>query len=286
MRFSVVGGDLRQALYARLLRSDGHEVLCAGLEGAGVDCVPLPEAVAAADYVVLPLPAGGGETLNAPFSAAPIGVTELVGLLAPGAVVLAGKVEGHLAELLSERGVRFADYFAREELTVKNAALTAEGAVELLLREMPGQLLGSRVLVTGFGRIGKLLALKLLALGARTSAAARKPGDLAFAEALGLGALDIRRLEGTLSGFDAVVNTVPACILTGDVLAGLSPGCLCLELASAPGGFDERAARDLGLRLVRAPGLPGKTAPEAAARAVRDTVYNIINELECGTWRG
>ena len=41
-----------------------------------------------------------------------------------------------------------------------------------------------------------------------------------------------------------------------------------------------RIAKDLGLRVLQAPGLPGRTAPVTAAAAIRDSVYHILWELE------
>ena len=51
-----------------------------------------------------------------------------------------------------------------------------------------------------------------------------------------------------------------------------------IELASPPYGFDAEAAARLGLALTVASGLPGKTAPESAAAAIRDTIYHILEE--------
>ena len=38
--------------------------------------------------------------------------------------------------------------------------------------------------------------------------------------------------------------------------------------------------KELGLRVLQAPGLPGRTAPVTAAAAIRDAVYHILWELE------
>ncbi len=278
MRFAVVGGDMRLARLAGLLRVDGHRVLCTGLERGEARCVPLAEALEGADHVILPLPAGGGETVNAPLAESPISVDELTELMTPRQTLFAGKVEGRLSELCRARGIRCFDYFDREELTVRNAAATVEGALEILMRELPATLLGTPVLVIGFGRIGKLLALRLHLLGARVTASARKPADRAWIECLGMESADTGALETVLPEFAAVVNTVPAPVLDEKRLALLRRDCLCLDLASKPGGVDFDAARRLGVRTEWALGLPGKTAPETAGAAIRDTVYNIINE--------
>ena len=72
---------------------------------------------------------------------------------------------------------------------------------------------------------------------------------------------------------------MPAPVLERDFLEALREGTLLLELASSP-GFDREAAEALGLRAVAAPGLPGRHAPETAARIYADTIANIIRERE------
>lgn len=279
MEFAVVGGDTRIVWLAQLLRRDGHKVRCAGLERGGVECAALDEALKGAGYVILPLPAGGGDTISAPLSEEPIGTEELCSMLTPGQVVLGGRIQGRLAELLGEGKIKYVDYFEREELAVRNAAFTAEGAAEILMRELPATVLGSRVLVIGFGRIGKILALRLHLMGARVTVSARKPEDWAWIECLGLDSADTRHLEGAVSGFDAVVNTVPAMVLDRRILSQLDEGCLCLDLASKPGGVDFEAAKELGVRAIWALSLPGHVAPASSGAAIRDAIYNIISEL-------
>ena len=111
-----------------------------------------------------------------------------------------------------------------------------------------------------------------------SGAAARKKSDRAWIEAMGYAPLDIGALSGGLGDFELIVNTVPAPVLPEPLLRELRPGTLLLELASAPGGFDPAAAEGLGLRVLRAPGLPGKTAPRTAAELLRESVYNIVEE--------
>ncbi len=287
MDFAVIGGDMRTVRLAELLAARGNSVICFGLEGGESRALrhagTLAEALEGAKNVVLPLPVGAGETLNAPLSASEISVRELTERIPRDARVLAGKPEGLFAQLAGRRGLAVTDYFAREELTVKNAAATAEGAVEILMRELPVTLLGAKILVIGFGRIGKLLSLRLRALGAEVTASARKCGDMAWIEALGLRPTDTGRLSGALAGYDAVVNTVPARILDETLLSQLDEGCLCLDLASKPGGIDFTAAQRLGVRAVWALALPGRVAPESSGEAILEAIENILREESGGT---
>ena len=158
-----------------------------------------------------------------------------------------------------------------------NAAVTAEAAIQTAQERLDRTLLGMDCLVLGFGRIGRLLAYRLHGLGARVTAAARKPSDLAWIRAYGWRALATEDLRGHLDRFGAVFNTVPASILDRTLLAELSKDCLCVELASVQ-GMDLDAAEELGLPHVWARSLPGRLAPVSAAEAIRDTIVYILKE--------
>ena len=53
---------------------------------------------------------------------------------------------------------------------------TAEGAIQLAMEELPITLHGARVLVIGYGRLGRVLADRLAGLKARVSVAVCRPG--------------------------------------------------------------------------------------------------------------
>ena len=85
----------------------------------------------------------------------------------------------------------------------------------------------------------------------------------------------------TTSGVSEPVASTAACsapVLDEKRLSWADPGVFLLDLASAPGGIDQEAAKARGLRLTRAPGLPGRTAPVTAAAAIRESVYHILRE--------
>ena len=231
----VAGGDPRQAALAALLADDGHSVHTYALEqGAGTKCEPSLDGADRADCVVLPLPAAGADgKLNTPLSADSHELPEVLDALRPGQLVCAGMAGEGLKRMAEERDLVLRDYFAREELAVLNAIPTAEGAIQIAMEELPITLHDARVLVVGCGRLGKALAPRLRALGARV----------------------------WLCSYDLVFNTVPARILGVEELAALKEGALVIDLASRPGGVDMDAAAALGVRVIWALSLPGKVAP-------------------------
>ena len=277
----VVGGDPRQAALAGLLSDDGHSVHTYALEqGEGMECEPSMDGADRADCVVLPLPAAGPDgTLNAPLSAGTYELAEVLDALRPGQLVCAGMAGGQLEGMAAERGLVLRDYFAREELAVLNAVPTAEGAIQIAMEELPITLHDARVLVVGFGRLGKALAPRLRALGARVWVCARRYEQRAAAEGMGLGSEGTDRLSDLLCSYDLVFNTVPAPVLGVEELAALKERALVIDLASRPGGVDMDAAAALGVRVVWALSLPGKVAPVTSGRYIKDTVYHIMEEL-------
>lgn len=274
MNFAVMGGDARFVHLCRLLRADGHRVTPFALDAAMPNCADSAEEAAAnAHCVILPLPCVRAGRLNAPLSALSHSVEEILSPVSPGTPVCAG-MPGDIAGYCARRGLPLRDYYVGEDTAVKNALLTAEGAVGLLLRESERSLAGSRVLICGFGRIGKMLAPRLLALGADVTVTARDRAQLAWAQSMGCRTLPLGDVGGK---FDFVLNTVPATIFRRRELENWR-GAWLIELASAPYGFDIDAAAELGLRLTLASGLPAATAPESAAGVIRDAIYQILEE--------
>lgn len=255
----------------RLLEKDGHQAWPFAMEKA-MKCRE-PD-FTGADGVILPLPAERNGALNSPYAERSWSLVELLFGVSSGTPVFAGKASPRLRDFCAQRGLTLHDYFLREDMAVKNAALTAEGAIDVMLRRCASALMGSRVLICGFGRIGKLLALKLKALGADVTVAARSAADRAWAEVLGCRTAE---LGGSAGPLNFVVNTIPH-ILFGEREIGAFGDAHLIELASPPYGFDLDAATALGKKITLAPGLPAAVAPESAAEVIRDTIYRILEE--------
>lgn len=159
-------------------------------------------------------------------------------------------------------------YYADAVYALENAALTAEGAIELLMRRSSREVMGMDVLVVGYGRVGQALARRLQGLGARVTVAARGQQARALARTQGCQAVGLENIGGP---YGAVLNTVPAPILEGDY-----GGALCIDLASAPGGWP------LGSAVLKAPGLPGLYAPKAAADVMAEAIYRVLEGTDHG----
>lgn len=275
---TVLGGDLRQVHLARLLAEDGWSVRTWGLErGGGIAPAPLHQALES-ELVILPLPVSRGGKLHLPLTDSVLETEELWPKLRTDQLLLGGMTGALARKLLLGHGLTLLDYYQREEVQILNAVPTAEGAIHLAMETTETTLCAAKCLVIGYGRIGKVLAHRLQAMGATVSVAARKYSDLAWIEAFGCRGIPVGDLAGRLDNFDLIFNTVPALILDGALLAETQPGCAILELASPPGGIDRSAAEELKCRVIDAPGLPGIAAPRTAAIAIREGIYHILEE--------
>lgn len=279
----VAGGDLRYGYTARAL-AGMHEVCAVGFTRQIVPFEEVTLAESAADglpmcdVLVLPMPVSeDGVLVNAPYSRRNLPLAGFVPLMKPGAVVFGGKF-GKAADVFKEAGIETADYLAREELSTRNAVPTAEGAIQIMLEEMPRTLFGSKVLILGFGRIGSRMADMLHALGAEVTVAARDVSDRARAEMLGCRSLQYPELPAHAGSYDVICNTVPAKVVTAEVLGAMQPETLVLDLASKPGGVDWETAQALGRRVVWALSLPGKTAPVTAGEIIAKTITHMLEE--------
>ena len=274
--FGVIGGDRRQAELAGLLEREGHSVLTYGLRRWKPTNVTSLEQALKADVVILPLPLCRGDgVLNCEED--PIPTIEVFRRMRPDQRVLAGQVRPQQQHEALSCGVTLEDYFLREELTVANAAATAEAAIQVAMERLERTLLGMDCLVLGYGRIGKLLSHRLQGMGARVTATARKLEDLVWIRSYGLRELKTSELDGHLGTFGVVFNTIPSLVLDETLLSQLPEDCLCVDLASRQ-GIDLAAAERMGLPNVWARSLPGRLLPRTAAEVIRDAVYYILLE--------
>ncbi|HIT53892.1 MAG TPA: dipicolinate synthase subunit DpsA [Candidatus Fimivicinus intestinavium] len=280
----VVGGDMRQIYMAQSLEQAGFAVSLYGFEHLEEDGVRpgyanYYEALKGKEAVIFPLPLSRDNVaLNAPFARDEILLADILHAVESGQVVFGGMLGERERQYLAHRGIPAYDYFAREELTVRNAVATAEGVLQIVMEELPITVHGSSALVTGYGRTSRAICALLRALGAQVTVAARRQSDLAWVQVEGMRGVFYEEVPACAGTFDYVINTVPALVLDGGLLAHFKADCLFVEIASAPGGIDGKAAQAHGLKIVKASSLPGRVAPKTAGQIISDTIQNIIRE--------
>lgn len=219
------------------------------LAANGVTPVTTPQS---ATHVLLPVPTfdtdgsikGGGRLEN------------LLEQLPSDAVILGGNL--NRPELALYRTV---DFLKDPVYTAENAAITAHCALQLAMNKLPVTLAGQKILVIGWGRIGKCLARLLRQVDAQVTVAARKETDRAMAAALGYQAVDTAAIDPL--PYRVIFNTAPAMVLPQS-----DGNALKIDLASKLGLG--------GLDVVWARGLPGRDAPESSGQLIARTALRYL----------
>ncbi len=153
----------------------------------------------------------------------------------------------------------------------RNAAITAEAALGMILSNLRCSVTEANILILGWGRIGKSLTHQLHHLNAGVTVYARKDADRAMLQALGYHFITLEELRRRLGKFHCIVNTAPAPILTQADSRRIRPDCCCLELAS--GDYLP------GSSVLVARGLPGKCKPEASGALIAETICYHLGGL-------
>lgn len=264
--YLFLGGDKR-IIYAAELISQTNGVSAAGLGG------DFPQPSGKYARIVLPLPfSRDGININAPLSEEAIPLDSIPEYAQAGGLVLAGGSSERLEKLCADNGLRLVNYFAGEELTLKNALLTAEGAVSLLISESDGSLFNSSVVITGYGRIAYYLAGLLRGFRCRVTITARSSVQRERAILDGFCALPASLAGLAAESADLIINTAPAELFSKDDFARMRKTALYMELASKPAQPEKGYAEAAGIKHIMAAGLPGKFSPRTAGEAIAQAI--------------
>lgn len=296
-KIAVLGGDLRQYAAASTLCEHGWKIALWGLERSGEldtrieHCDSFDDAVKSADAWLLPLPSTvAGNLLNCPLYTQGKGLKlkDMLSDISEKTMVIGGRIPADIVQDLQKRNIRTIDYFESEDFQVRNAYTTAEAALSIAMNSLSREIKGAEIAITGYGRISKHLCVLFKALGASVTVLARKEADLAFAESMGAKTLSIesdsskeKALHTLERGYDIIYNTVPSWLFDRAFLERVDKKTFIIELASAPGGIDVCAAKELDSNVLWAASLPGKYAPESAGKLIGDCVDRIIEKEVC-----
>ena len=149
------------------------------------------------------------------------------------------------------------DFLKDEFYLGENAAITAHCALKII-QQHTGDLTGAKVLVIGWGRIGKRLVSLLHGQGALVCVAVRKSSDMQALQELGYTALIPTQWNPIQ--YNIIINTAPALLMHE---ADAHPSALLLDLASTRGIE--------GNRVIWARGLPNRDAPDASGLLMAKT---------------
>lgn len=204
------------------------------------------------DYIVLPI---HPLTIDVP---AVLGISK--------AIIFSGKVNDEWKQILSNHTVYY--YLQDEEFIWQNAVLTAEAFVSTFYNTK-NAISGKRFIVTGFGRVAKMVGHILRSIGAEVVIAVRSDVQLNEAKAFRYDSsylVDVGEIKG-----DYLINTIPAQWL--DATFNEKINMPIFDLASSPGCLQDDVKRE-DYELL--PALPGKFFPQDAANVLYESIVGQL----------
>ncbi|MBQ9983803.1 MAG: dipicolinate synthase subunit DpsA [Lachnospiraceae bacterium] len=277
---ALVGGDARIAYMAPYLLKKGYRVIGYGLstdneiKDSFVEAQSLKEAIESAGCIVGGIPLFKGNLLSSQQPLSDLLKVQFDALLQKGQKIFGGIVPDEFIDACKERGVTCYDFMKYEPYVIKNAVATAEGSILEALQHQKTSIHGSKTLVLGYGRCGRVLAQKLKGLGAKVCVCSQSEEELAQAYTYGMEMLALSELKEYISDYEYIYNTIPAVVLSQDILRGVRKDTLVIDIASAPGGVESEVAKKFGIRVLYCYGLPGKYAPKTAAQGLAEYVID------------
>ncbi|MFY3793346.1 dipicolinate synthase subunit A [Ureibacillus sp. MALMAid1270] len=203
-----------------------------------------------------------------PIHPLPIEVAVVLGL--SNAKIFAGKLNEEWKEILKNHDIHY--YLQDESFIWKNAQLTAEGFISFF-HNTKQAIYGKKFIITGFGRVSKLLAHVLKSIGGEVCIAVRAHVQLNEAKAFQYEAVyldNVSKVKG-----DYFINTIPAKWIDEKFNSDIEMPIY--DLASSPGCLQDNVERS-NYELL--PALPGKYFPQDAAHVLYESIVGQIRGRE------
>lgn len=279
MNALFLGGDLRQKYACDYLCK--NNILSEYHESFELDEYIINK-IKNASIVVLPIPITKDDINLNTVSSCIIKLSDIIPLINIDSIIFGGIFSKILKKQLEEMNQKYVDLFDIEEFQIKNALLSAEGAIYYAKQHLDKSIYGSEIAVLGFGRIGKILSYLLYSQGAKITVCARKDKDYTWSKLIGFNGFKIKtdgnknNLSMIDNRFDIVFNTIPYRVLDEEFVEKLNTDTIIIDLASRPFGIDDSLVKKYKLKYYRELGIPGRYAPMSAGEIIGKTIINNL----------
>ncbi|QDP40227.1 dipicolinic acid synthetase subunit A [Radiobacillus deserti] len=284
---AIIGGDARYLqMIKQLSKSEDIHIQVVGFDHlnqgyTGVNQVEMDDLrVNQLDAVILPIPGTDDQGfIETTFSDQKIQITlDWLQQLPDHCVIFSGIANDYLRENAQQAGIRLIPLMGRNDVAIYNSIPTVEGTIMMAIQHTDFTIHGSNVIVLGLGRVGMSVASKFSALGAKVFVGSRNKEDIARSIEMGLTGFHMNELSSYTPNCDILINTVPAKVVTDDVIKPMMAHALIIDLASKPGGTDFEYADKRGIKAIHALGLPGIVAAKTAGEILGTVVEQVLKE--------
>jgi dipicolinate synthase subunit A len=201
-------------------------------------------------------------------TATEIPLTEITCHAKPKSLIVGYEIPEQICDMLLGAGADVLDLGADEDFLVKNAEVTAHGALGHILTSMPVDISRLTVGIIGYGRIGKALLKLLVFLGVHTRVYTTRS---AVADGLSKAEILCEKITDSTDflGCDLIFNTAPAVLIDDEKLSRILPSTRIIDLASGK-IFSETEG------IVKLASIPEAFYPDTAGRLYAEAVEQFL----------
>lgn len=286
-KLSFIGGDLITAYLINMFLEEGNKIITYAFDSAEdlinaddkkkskIFAKSIEEAINFSDNIIFAMPfQNDSEKVISTFSLEQIEFKEIIPLL-KNKNIFAGNLSEETINVLEKQNTTINNLNENNEIKISNALITAEAAIGIIAADSNKTINGMKILVLGFGRLGKMVAKSFSSLNAKVTVEARKDADLAWINAYGYNALNLENLTENIHKYDIIINTVPFMLLDKERIEKLKKDVFVLDLADER-GIDTKEARKRNIKNLWALSLPAKNAPYSYAESIKNVMETIL----------
>lgn len=166
-----------------------------------------------------------------------------------------------------------------ENVIHENAIPTVEGIIADVIVNTEKTLSDSKILVFGYGNIGKVLVKYLIMLGANVSVGIILDEDKQILSQDNINCFftcNHDDLIQEIGNNDVIINTVPKTIIDDCSIKYINKDAYILDISSHPHGFDREVLDEFFIKNNLYLGIPGKVAPKTAGKILTKKINQIM----------
>jgi|GEM_PF-626333 len=272
MKVCILGGDKRQLEIIKKMKGD-YEITLVGyehlndfndLEKINISDIDLSKF----DSIILPVNGINNDyTINTLFGEDFSVESDLFVHTKKNVLIFTGIITNVLDSMLKASDREAQILMQDKDVIRENTIPTVEGILADVINNTNITINNSKILVIGYGNIGKRLVHILNKLGAKVTVGVIEAIDIMtltklYQEAVLTTSRD--NMENTLKDIDIIINTAPTLVLDNNYLESTNRDAYILDVSSYPYGVDFEYANTLGIKNKLLPGIPAKVAPITA----------------------
>lgn len=198
--------------------------------------------------------------------------------ISQNSIVFGGNLKDEIKLIFDKKNISYINIMNDESFVIKNAKITAEGVLALLINSTEKSIYENKILILGSGRVGLAIASLFNKLNLLTDLAIFHNDKLAVASFYCNNVIFQNELENVLEKYDVIINTVPSEILRKNHLEKIKENSVILEIASV-NCLDKNLLNDFKIKYILAPALPQVYSTESAAKIMLECIMKQFKKL-------